>query len=85
MKEKKNLIEYTHPKYAPRIRNRQDALRAYRKLINDTWRCKIPLTLASTLRAELDGYIKAEAGYKLDEIEAKILSLEEELHNVWKH
>jgi len=79
MKEKKHLIEYTPPKYAPRIRNRQDALRAYRKLINDTWRCKIPLALASTLRAELDGYLKGERDYKLDEIETKLIDFEKRL------
>ena len=65
--------------YSPRIKDRQTALRAYRKLINECWRNEIKDDKARTLARLLDGYLKGEASYKLDIVEEKLNDLEEKL------
>ena len=63
-------------KYYTRVTDRKSALRLYRRLINDYTRELVTDKRAWTLARLLDGYLKAEKDYKLEEIEAKILELE---------
>ena len=53
--------------YSPRIKDRQTAIRALYRLINDTWRNKITdLDKARFLRSCLDTVIKAESPGSID-------------------
>ena len=62
-----------------RITDRQTALRSYRKLINAYWGDLISDGKARTLSRLLDGYLKAEASFKLDEIEGKLSEIEQKI------
>jgi hypothetical protein len=69
-------------KYCPRVKDRRTALRAYRKLINLFWRDLIDNDKARILARLLDGYLKGEASYKLDELELQIKEIEEQIKRV---
>ena len=68
--------------YSPRIKDRQTALRAYRKLINLYWKDEIKDVKTRTLARLLDGYLKGEASYKLDGIEEQLNKLEKKMAGI---